>query len=519
MYPKITISAFRFFFACVFLSISLINIQAQDQDVLNQTVRITENKGAIYDLLKDISKQVGYFFIYDSQIIDNNKKVKIPKGSYSLREAIHLITKNEQLQINLSGDYMLLRLADENLPEMVQEDFSVPHEHLTISGYLIDEEDEKGIAFASVSILNTSTGIIANQEGGFQLVIPDSLQAGKVKFSHIGYESREIDIQLLKDQMIELRLKPQVIPLQEIVISIVDPVQELNEMLGNRKNNYISEPVYLMAFYREGINHNNRNIDLTESVLQIYKTDYHKNARSDQVKLIKKRRLKNTQDTDTIFPQIRSGVQSCLILDIIKELPDFIVPNDESQYTYFYQGKSMIDNKPVNIISFRQKSYIIEPLYTGELFIEAESKALVEVRFEINNEFVSKATLLFIDKISGGLKIDLQQAKYIVSYKLSDDGRYYINHVRGDIRFKVRQKKRLFSTPLDFWFEMVTCDINTENAKTFPRRERLSTSRIFAETKHEYDKTFWENFNIILPEEELEEEILRNLNKILIVED
>jgi len=304
--------------------------------------------------------------------------------------------------------------------------------------------------------------------------------------------------------------------LQEIVVQAVNPVQVLTDMLDNRSINYASEPAWLMSFYREGIEHNDRNIDLTESVIQVYKTGYQKKADGDQVKLIKKRRIMSRLETDTIFPKMRSGIQSCLILDIIKELPEFIVPTSETPYMYDYKGKSVIDDRPVHIINFQQKEHIREPLYSGEIFIEAGNKALVEVSFEINAKLAGKATNSFIDKKPFGLMMNLQQAKYKVSYKPSANGYYYTNHVRGDISFKIKRRSRFFASSLHFWFEMATCDVETKNVKPFPINERLSTTRIFAETKSAYDKNFWQNFNIILPEEDLKNILLHNLHEILI---
>ena len=499
------------------LSPLVANAQTNEHGEFDKAVRISKNKGTVYELLKDISEQSGYLFIYDSKIINNNKKVKVKKGEYTLRDAIQLITENNRLQFELAGEYLLFKLAGEQKQITAKDCIPAQHDmHFTIGGYLRDNENKEAIAFASVGIINTSIGTITNQNGEFQLVIPDSLRNHKVRFSHIGYESREIDLTLIKNEIIDLELTPLIISLKEIVVSAVKPESLLNDMLNNLAANYASEPVYLTTFYREGIDHDNWNIDITESVLQVYKTGHQKSAANDQVKLIKKRRIISRLKTDTIFPKMRSGINSCMVLDIIKELPEFINPIDDSQYNYSYEGSSMIDNRKVNIISFKQKKYIKEPLYTGHIYIEDENKALAEVRFEIAPELAGKATHSFIVKKAIGLKIDLQKAKYIVSYKLSGDGLYYINHIRGDIQFKIRRRKHLFSSPLHFWFEMVTCDMEKDDVKTFPRNEQLSTTHIFSETEHEYDKNFWKNFNVILPEDELKEEIIRNLNDTII---
>jgi len=504
--------------ALLFLFV-FIPVRANQQDVFDRVVRITRSKATVYELLKDISDQSGYLFIYDSRIVDNDKKVTVKRGNYPLRDAIYLITGENRLKIDVSGVYILLRLTEiEPPPANTNNNVPELQTHFTVKGFLFDPETEAPLIFASVTILNSTVGTITNQDGEFQLKVPDSLQYHTVRFSHIGFENKEIELALLKDNVINLGLIPSVFPLQEVVVTAVYPELELKEMLNHRAVNYASEPVYLTAFYREGIEHNNKNIDLTESILQIYKTGYQQHVNNDLVKLIKKRRIANRAATDTIFPKMRSGINSCLVLDIIKELPEFVTPDNETPYAYSYAGKSYMDDRQVNIISFQQKERIREPLYCGELLIEAENKALVEARFEINARHVNKATHTYITKKPLGIIINLQQAKYIVSYKPSDDGRYHIHHIRGDIHFKIRRRNHIFSSPLHFWFEMATCDMNRQNVKPFPLNERLSTTRIFAETKSPYDQNFWENFNIILPEESLKNTLIHNLHEILIPE-
>ena len=521
MNQTIHISCRCSFIACLFSAIFAVYLQAADHDAFDKQVRIGKNRGTIYELLKDISEQSGYFFIYDSQIIENDRTVIVAKGTYSLRDAIHMITGDDRLQLDLSGAYILLRLPVPNVQEsQMNEDITLAEEdvHFTINGSLYDQQTGEAIRFASVHILNKSIGTVTNQTGEFLLIIPDSLIQFQVRFSHIGYESREIALALLKDRFVDLGMRPQPVALQEVVVTAVNPEQVLIDMLANRSRNYASEPASLISFYREGIEHNDRNIDMTESVIQVYKTGYLKKTEYDQVKLLKKRRIVSRHETDSIYPKIRSGIQSCLLLDVIKEMPDFILTGKDTPYKYAYEGKNTIDDRTVHVISFRQKDHIREPLYCGTLFIEADSKALVEVRLEINPKLVNKATNTYVNKKPFGLTMNLQEAKYIVSYRLSGNGFFYINHIRGDVSFKIRRKNRLFSSGLHFWFESATCDIHTDDVKPIPPNERLSTKRIFAETKSTYDKNFWENFNIILPEADLKNILIHHLHDVLISE-
>lgn len=492
-------------------------LQADDGAVLNRKIQLPKSKESVYKLLRQVSDKSGYLFIYDSQIINNDKKVKIAKGEYTLREAIYAITGNNQLKISVVGNHILLQVTDRTKAHTVisiETVDSVEKKFFTFSGAIYDQITDEPLAYSAVGISNSTIGTISNQDGEFKLILPDSLRHSKVKFTHVGYESQEVEVGLLAGQHIRFALEPRIIPLQEVVIRVVEPQEEINRMLENRKNNYSTSPVYLTTFYREGIDHKKNNIDVTEAVLKMYKTGYDVNVNLDQVKLIKMRRIKSIQESDTIFTKMKSGINSCLILDLVKNLPDFLKPEEQNKYEYGHTDITVVDGRRVNIISFCQKEYIDEPLFKGQLFIDAENYALIEAHFEINPKFVQQATDLYVRKKNKDIRLTLQQARYNVSYKLSNDGIYYVNHIRGDLEFKMKRKRKLFSTPLYLWFEMVNCMVDTTDVNAFARKERIPTQNIFSDTKYQYDRNFWGNFNVILPEEKLKELIINNLSEV-----
>lgn len=514
---RMTGDIFHRFIACFLLFFTVMALQAEDGSVLDRKVRLPKSKDTIYRLLKQVSDQSGYLFVYDSQIIDNDKVMKIPKGEYTVRDAIYAITGNERLKILVVGNHILLQLPEEKETKIqIAEDKIIEQSnYFTLGGIIYDRISEEPLAYTSVGVNNTTIGTITNQDGEFRLILPDSLLNHSIKLTNVGYESQEIEISLLIDQHVRFSLAPKVIPLQEVIVRAVNPVDLLKEMLAKREQNYPSEPVYITAFYREGIDLKKKNIDLTEAVLKIYKTGYPQSVKYDQVKMVKMRRIKSKLDSDTIFTRIKSGINSCLMLDIVKELPDFLDPEGRGQsFVYTHTDITTIDGRRVNVISFEQKDYIKESLYKGQLFIDTYNQALIEARFELHPRYIEKATEQFIERINKDLKMTLERASYTVSYKRSEDGYDYINHIRGDLEFKVRKKRRLFSAPLHLWFEMVNCKMEKENVVGFPRNERISPLKIFSETKYEYDKNFWGNFNVIVPEDKLKELIINNLNEV-----
>lgn len=505
----------KYLYYCLFifmiLTLSTPSILADDGKILNQKIELPKTKGSIYQLLRTISQKTGYFFIYDSQIIDNNKKTSIDKGEYTLDEAIRNITQRKDIKLRIVNKHILLytespqALPEINRPETPKAD--IPEDNKIIfGGTILDQLTGTPIPAASVGIINSSIGTVANLDGEFRLTIPDSLATSYIHFSSLGYRSQEIEVSLLSGQTASIMLEPQVIPLQEIVVRLVDPTEQVTQMLEKREKNYAAKPVYLTTFYREGVESKKKNMELTEAILKIYKTGYNGSADKDDAMLLKKREIWKKQEADTIVTKMKSGINASLTLDIIRELPDFLTLDKNFPYIFAHTDITTIDDRRVNVISFEQNEYVYGPLYQGELYIDAENHALLKAVFKINPKFVKSAVDTYIVRKKRDMSVTLEGVTYEVTYK-PINGVYYVSHIRGDLNFRIRKKRKLFSAPFHTWFEMVVCEIDTENVSRFSREEKVSTHNIFSNVKFEYDSDFWGNFNTIMPEENLKKAI------------
>lgn len=78
---KQTVSYLSVFVACIVNLLWICPIQAQTEDMLDRKIYLSQTKGSIYQLLENVTQQSGVLFIYDSQIINNEKQVRIKKGN------------------------------------------------------------------------------------------------------------------------------------------------------------------------------------------------------------------------------------------------------------------------------------------------------------------------------------------------------------------------------------------------------------------------------------------------------
>lgn len=506
---------FYLLLSCFFFS--AVSARAIPDDRLKQKVQLPAGKETVYQLLSRITEQTGYLFIYDSRLIDNEQIISVERGEYTVKKAIRLIIPDSTIRPRCVGNHILLQRTQEppdtlSLPKPVSVPAGPPH--FTIEGVLLNRYTDEVIPFGSVGIRKAAIGTITNQNGEFRLHVPDSLREASLSFSHVGYQPQEVACSGLKGHFQEIRLEPKVIPIQEVIIRRVNPVQLIQNMLLKVEQNYSSKAVYLTTFYREGIERKKNFISLTEAVFRIYKTPYRTYASPDQVKLLKMRRISNQQEKDTMITKMKSGINACLMLDLMKHPADFLSPDGDQFYIYTHTDIAVVDNRLANVISFEQKPQVNTPLYKGEVYIDTENDALLQATFEINPQYIKKAAGMFVEKKSKHLRITPEKVIYTITYK-PWNGIYYINHIRGDLHFKIKKRRQFFNaTSLHTWFEMATCKTDTLQVTRFSRNETVPTRSVFSETHFTYDPGFWGDFNVILPEDKLSDAISRISLKI-----
>ncbi|NCB19016.1 MAG: carboxypeptidase-like regulatory domain-containing protein [Bacteroidia bacterium] len=516
-------------FAIVTLTMATQTIRAQEPVDKQTIVTLKKERNTIYSLLNNLSANTGIYFVYDSDVIDNNYKMRIPGGSYTLEEAIRVITGNPSILLKIEGSHALLYMAGQqsstntisdsssiikssadtssarhSLPPKIQDNLQ-----LAIRGRITDKITREPLSYAAVTIEGLSAGVLTNNDGQFLLRLNDSLASSQIRLSHLGYQSRIFPVALLLTGHFEFMLEPMIIPLQEVVVRVTDPVKIIAQMRSSRSGNYPASPAYLTTFYREGTEYR-KSLRLTEAVLGVYKPGVTVRSTGDQVRVLKMRKITDPGQSDTLVAKLKSSISSALMLDIAKNLPDFLMTSGLDYYNYTHTDITTLDQRRVYVISFSQKEDVTAPLYSGKLYIDAQNHALVEARFEITPQYIKAAKNDLVIKESRSLEITPESVSYKVSYK-PFNGKYHISHVKGELRFKVRRSRAITGSTLNVWFEMATCKIEEDGASPFERYQRLNPNQIFSETSYRYDPLFWSNFNIILPEEKIID-IIENYN-------
>ena len=513
-----------FFKACIFSAgfflFSAYTASGQGM-LLEKTISIPKQRTTLYEALNLISQKADCLFIYDSESVESDKRVNLHADHQPLNKILDQILSNPTLAYKVLGKHILIYKVKNNVqpvhdlqPDIVAAD-SI--KNVVIKGHIYDNENKAAIPYATVGIVEENIGTITNSDGFFTLKMPASLIGTSLVVSHLGYMSQRIPVQLLNEQQVDFYLDRRVISIQEVIIRYIDPNVIIEKAMEQRKVNYAIDPAYLTTFYREGVQKNDAYTSFSEAVFKVYKSPYDVSEHWDQVKLLKSRKVQDSTIPDTVFLKLKAGVQSALQLDIVKCIPGFLDQTPPVEYTYHYSNLVSYNARDAYAIAFVQNAGLEKALYTGTVYIEKETFAILGADFEINPAYLDIAAEDLVLKKSSKLIVKLKKINYSVSY-IQFNGRYYLSHARCDIAITTRLRHHISSDHFNTFLELATCKIDTAGVVKFPKQETLKPNIVFSDQPYSGNDAFWGEFNIITPETKLTDALLGIIGKIEKVE-
>jgi len=374
---------------------------------------------------------------------------------------------------------------------------------VTVSGQLKDAKSNEKINYATISVPGTSIGTVSNSEGEFTLKINKSLNVEFFEISHLSFATAKFKISESVGKEKTFYLEPQSLMLKEVTIFPKDARSIVESALKNIKKNYSEVPNMMTGFYRESIRQRRDYLSISEAVVDIYKAPY-TTMQYDQVKIYKGRKGNNVRKADTLMVQLQGGPQVSMLLDIVKNTDLSIALDNLDNYQFEFSSMVNIDDKLHWLITFSPNVVKEEPLYFGKLYISQENMAITRAEFSLDLNDQEKASRVFIQKKPMGLIFMPTSTSYLVTYK-EQSGKYYLNYVRVDLKFRCDWKKRLFKNYYSVMSEVAITDRHEENAAKFANQEVFKTNMVFADKVQNFaDVDFWGEYNIIEPEESIE---------------
>lgn len=400
----------------------------------------------------------------------------------------------------IAGILLILFVAFGDFTLYAQDNYN----YISISGVVKDKRTKKKLENVSISVPHTSVGTITNEDGEFTLKINDSIKAKYVEISSLGYASYKLPIGNQRTQDETILLTSNTNLLSEVVVQGGDPLKLVQEAILRIGSNYCPETNLLSGFYRETIKKGRNYINISEAVIDIYKTDYKHDMYKDRLQVSKGRKLLSPKVSDTLLVKFQGGPNLSIYLDLVKN-PDVLF-NEETLafYKFKMEDPVMIDERPHFVISFEPQVIAPVALYYGKLYIDQSNMAFSRIEFNLSMDDQQKATQAILRKKPFKLRFKPEEVSFLVTYK-QRDGISYLNYIKSEIRFKCDWKRKLFSTNYTILAEMVVTGGKSHNVDNIPYKQSFKEDQVLSDNLSNFaDVNFWEDYNIIEPTESLE---------------
>lgn len=480
----------------------LLTLQSYPQGgVLDSQVRLPGNSIKASRALDEISKLTGYLFTYDSRIINPERTFNPGGREVPVREILDSVAGDPEISYAVLGRHIIL-FRETALPRKPDPPADSLPVFLSIGGKIVDAETSEPLPWATIGISHRGKGTVTNYNGDFILRISEEFIHDTLTVSYVGYVNRLLPVRSLPGNVMTITMDRDFIPIPEIIIRAQDPLLIIRKTISSVASNYGTTPALLTGFYREGVYRKKEPQVYSEAVVKIYKSPYARSLQNDQIKVIRSRKIENLEAKDTLAVRLKAGLSATLSLDGMRHLFDFLDPESFNAYEYHLTDIVTIDDQTAFVISFKQKPWVTEPLMQGDIYINVDNYGVVLAEFEVNPLYVDQTGESFISRLPRDYSMKPEYVRYRSRYRYVD-GRYYLSHVRGDLGFSAKGRKRVFTSRFNVFFELAVTEHRTDNVTRFDHEELAPVYSIFSQTIDGYDAGFWKDFDFLKPEEDL----------------
>ena len=184
-----------------------------------------------------------------------------------------------------------------------------------ISGEVRDNANGKRLENVNITAPQRHLATVTNADGRFTLKTVS--RPDYITVSHVGYKSQRVPLRGSTTGL-KVRLVPLNVVLGDVVVTNQDPHQLLAEAISRIPDNYGNQSELMTCFYRETAKKRSKFIQVSEAVVDLYKSSYENGPYSDRVAIVKGRKLVSQKSGDTLGIRMQGGPTEGIFLDVVK---------------------------------------------------------------------------------------------------------------------------------------------------------------------------------------------------------
>lgn len=186
----------------------------------NAQVNLNEKNASLRTIIKSITKQTGYDFVYADRDLEKTKPVSLQLKNSSLEEALARSFAGQPLAYKISNKTVVLKRKDmvkivdhnqyKNIEDLTQQEFQV-------RGTVLDNNGEplEGVTIVAMRATGVATGAKTGSAADGSFTLSNVAINGVVEFSYLGRKTRILPA---RSQMGNISLEMVTSELEDIVV-------------------------------------------------------------------------------------------------------------------------------------------------------------------------------------------------------------------------------------------------------------------------------------------------------------
>jgi len=191
------------------LFLSFMDISAQDID--EQMISYQAKDKELIEVFRELEELYEIRFSYATESLKDNK-LNVSFTEVTIQYFLDQILNEFNLQYKILNDNILVRKKQNYIPKRTEEYGNVYH----IKGKVLG--GDSSLSYATISIENSSIGTYTDEDGMFDLEIPNRYKNNNIIISFVGYESSKYQISEVDNSFVLIELEKGQYAINEITI-------------------------------------------------------------------------------------------------------------------------------------------------------------------------------------------------------------------------------------------------------------------------------------------------------------
>lgn len=223
-------------------------MHAQSNALLETPVSLNVQNQPIGSILEKLEQTYAIPFAYNKQDLPSSRRKTLKADQRPLSEILELLLEGTGLEYTEVVGQIVVRKKQKALggsnafdrPKKTQ--VEIPSSSYTISGYVSDNTSGESLIGVTIRAKTAGKGASSNEYGFYALTLPEGRHT--LVFSYIGFEPKELEVDVQKNVNLNVRLGEDKKTFQEVVVSARSTAAK--EHVNNTEMGKLSVPIEML---------------------------------------------------------------------------------------------------------------------------------------------------------------------------------------------------------------------------------------------------------------------------------